>query len=507
MPTRRSSRRRKSTSQSPDKKKRSKTPTRKSTPKKKKISRRRSKTPEPTPKKSITTTASRTAIPSSPKKIAKLDDMWGRMALFLMTLATLMGTYAYFYGVLDLDKDLPWFLPDMKDHEIALFIYMTTLCLTLQIVIRQVALIIMGKNHPKRGIAPRLATKVVSLLFNAVAVIAGIKGLFHPTSAVTRDPIYGRSEHSEFHFSVAAGYFLWATGLNMWYKGSPVAVIQNITQYIMCMLTLHPFMHYYGHVFLIGQTSNLVLDFYAIGRLLVKRKSKNLFLKIIHPVVFFLTRVVLTIPYSFCMIRDMYGLLAQGKSHDRVVVMVFMVGVFIINLLNLAWFVSSVLNRRSLTGRVFSTDRSALSSVKWFALNLNWFDIGVTLVFGDLQKEKSKKLNITNSSYRYAYAGRILPISVAAIALFAARALANQFDSMDNARLTLVSSLAVFGVWILDRIAKIGFVVQRDQVNEEAMGTETLYHKIPSKRRLVDQIKVRYHNDSTYFFFSRCCST
>ena len=108
-----------------------------------------------------------------------MDDMWGRVSLFIMTVVFLTGSYAYFHGVIDLDKDLPWFLPNMSDHEIALFIYMTVLCLTIQIAVRLVALFVMGSDHPKRGIAPRLATKVVSLLFNFVAVIAGIKGLFH----------------------------------------------------------------------------------------------------------------------------------------------------------------------------------------------------------------------------------------------------------------------------------------------------------------------------------------
>ena len=298
MPVRRSSRRKASTTP-----KRSKTPTRKKKSSTKKSSgRKRSKTPEPAKKTTSTSPVKKSSI----KEKVKMDDMWGRVSLFIMTVVFLTGSYAYFHGVIDLDKDLPWFLPNMSDHEIALFIYMTVLCLIIQIVVRLVTLVIMGSDHPKRGIAPRLATKVVSLLFNVVAVIAGIKGLFHAEKVVIADPIYGRSEHSEFHFSIAAGYFLWATGLNLYYKGSPVAVIQNITQYIMCMLTLHPFMHYYGHVFLIGQASNLVLDFYAIGRLLVRRRSKNLFLKIIHPVVFILARIVLTVPYSLYMMHDLY---------------------------------------------------------------------------------------------------------------------------------------------------------------------------------------------------------
>ena len=312
MPVRRSSRRKASTTpvKTP---KRSKTPTRKtkkSLPSsgKKSSGRKRSKTPEPAKK-----AASPEKISSIKEKV-KMDDMWGRISLFIMTSVVLTSSYAYFHGAIDLDKDLPWFLPNMSDHEIALFIYMTVLCLIIQIVVRLVTLVIMGSDHPKRGIAPRLATKVVSLLFNFVAVIAGIKGLFHAEKAVIADPIYGRSEHSEFHFSIAAGYFLWATGLNLYYKGSPVAVIQNITQYIMCMLTLNPFMHYYGHVFLIGQASNLVLDFYAIGRLLVRRKSKNLFLKIIHPTVFILARIVLTVPYSLYMMRDMYVLIQHSDT-------------------------------------------------------------------------------------------------------------------------------------------------------------------------------------------------
>ena len=57
-----------------------------------------------------------------------------------------------------------------------------------------------------------------------------VKGLLQPDGAVQSDPIYGYSSRSQFHFSIDAGYFLWATGTSVLYKGSGVAIAQNAVQ-------------------------------------------------------------------------------------------------------------------------------------------------------------------------------------------------------------------------------------------------------------------------------------
>ena len=101
-------------------------------------------------------------------------------------------------------------------------------------------------------------------------------------------------------------------------------------------------------------------------------------------------------------------------------------------------------------------------------------------MFGDLLKAR-KEPNITNSSYRYAYAGRVLPVSVAAH--FRARALADQGPWTTSVHRSVRDLSYGHRSNCQDRF--VVHVIKFSRVH----GTYTLYHKIPNKRRLVDQIK------------------
>jgi hypothetical protein len=69
----------------------------------------------------------------------------------------------------------------------------------------------------------------------------------------------------------------------------------------------------------------------------------------------------------------------------------------------------------SAVGRVLSVGRGGETmNVKWFAFNLNWFDVGVTLTFGNVQ---TSKLKITNSSYKYARPGLAIPLALVCVCL------------------------------------------------------------------------------------------
>ena len=233
--------------------------------------------------------------------------------------------------------------------------YSVVACVVVQIIIRQVALTLLGANHPKRGVAPRLATKVVNIVFNAVLVVGSIDRLLYPLQSVRDDPIYGFSPHSQFLFSVAGGYFLWATCVSLYYKGSIVAVVQNGVQCGISVLALHPFLHRVGNVFLLTQASNLVLDMYGCGRLLVRRKSyAYLFLRVIHPCVFFTVRIGIALPVSFFFLKDMVYLVQTGQAHDEWTVYFYIVSNIVMNLLNLYWFGAMINASRNPKGNVLS---------------------------------------------------------------------------------------------------------------------------------------------------------
>lgn len=98
-------------------------------------------------------------------------------------------------------------------------------------------------------------------------------GFFYPDPNVVSD-IYAFSSHSQFHFSVSAGYFLWAAGVSIMYRGSRVAIAYYLTAFAACYFAMHPFMHQIGNIYLLSQASTLVLDLYGCGMLLRGKKSK-----------------------------------------------------------------------------------------------------------------------------------------------------------------------------------------------------------------------------------------
>jgi len=118
---------------------------------------------------------------------------------------------------------LPWEVEVTPSDGFNYVFYTIAFCVVFQMIARQIALICLGANSPKRGVAARVGCKLVSVLMDLVAVFGGLKELVAPQSSLITDPIYGFSSHSQFHFSLAAGYFAWAAVVSAVYKGSKVS--------------------------------------------------------------------------------------------------------------------------------------------------------------------------------------------------------------------------------------------------------------------------------------------
>lgn len=115
-----------------------------------------------------------------------------------------------------------------------------------------------------------------------------------------KDPIYGYSSHTQFHFSVAAGYFLWAAATSTLYRGSQISILLHTLSFCVSLLALNPFCHHLTNLFLLTQCSTLVLDMYGCAILLFgKRSNTNVVLKFLHPAVFFLARICVALPVSY----------------------------------------------------------------------------------------------------------------------------------------------------------------------------------------------------------------
>ena len=94
-------------------------------------------------------------------------------------------------------------------------------------------------------------------------------------------------------------------------------------------------------------------------------------------------------------------------------------------------------------------------NVKWFAFNLNWFDVGVTLTFSNVQ---TSKLKITNSSYKYARPGLAIPLALVCVCLMI-MALLNDEDPTTEA---FVVDGARAGIFVITTAALENNVRQKE---------------------------------------------
>lgn len=194
----------------------------------------------------------------------------------------------------------------------------------------------------------RLAIKIIGLIFDTVAVVGALKEYTHP-SLSSSDPLYTFSTHSQFHFSVACGYFAWATFTTLFFSRiSPknfVPLIHHICATGIYWITLHPFCHHYGNLFLLFQASTWLLDFYSIQKILNTHTNlTTVILTYVHPLTFFIVRLCIGIPLSVKFIKDMLLLLVLGNPHASHEIVFVVAGNVMMNVWNIHFFISMLLH-------------------------------------------------------------------------------------------------------------------------------------------------------------------
>ena len=117
----------------------------------------------------------------------------------------------------------------------------------------------------------------------------------------------------------------------------------------MYWVALNPFIHHYGNLFLVYQSSTWLLDFYAILKILNwtrGEKLATLILRWLHPIVFGFVRLLIGVPLSIKFQRDMFLLLIAGNPHDAKQIIFIVIGNFCINIINAHWFFDMVFGAR-----------------------------------------------------------------------------------------------------------------------------------------------------------------
>ncbi|GMI48090.1 hypothetical protein TrCOL_g884 [Triparma columacea] len=328
----------------------------------------------------------------------------------------------------DVTGGFPWEVHVTPEDSYDYVGYTVLFCVTFQIIARQVALVALGPSSPKRGVAPRVAVKLVSVLFDTIAVLGGIKHLLFPDASVVEDPIYGFSPHSQFHFSVAAGYFAWAAVVSAIYRGSKVSIFHHIICCMVYLGTLSPFMHGVGNIYLLFQASTLIIDCYSCGKLLTNRKTPtNMSLKYIHPFVFVLVRIVIGLPLSVKFLYDMSVLLSSGAAKNPPLVYFFVVVNLAINALNTYWAIGMALGiHRGMKPACSVTSESDEGSEK----KVNFFDISFNISFGDRGHKRLRTAKKSNPAYDNTSPAFSLPVAIVALCSFLAKSITNKEDML-----------------------------------------------------------------------------
>ena len=161
------------------------------------------------------------------------------------------------------------------------------------------------------------------------------------------------SPHAQFHFSLTCGYFAWAALTTAMFGdirgNSKWPFLHHCFVSWVYYVTLNPFIHRYGNLFLVFQASTWILDFYAILKILnvtTGKKMATLLLTWLHPFVFFLVRLLIGIPLSIKFQQEMFLLMVDGNPHNVIEVIVIVVANVAINAVNLHWFFDMVFGVR-----------------------------------------------------------------------------------------------------------------------------------------------------------------
>ncbi len=223
----------------------------------------------------------------------------------------------------------------------------------------------------------KLAIKSISAVFDAVAVAGAIKELVTPEPAIIADPIYGFSSHSEFHFAVASGFFSWAFLATLIFGPKLLPLLHHFCCALIYMFTLRPFLHHTGNVFLLFQASTLVLDLHSIGRIIGAPSSgANRTLRIIHPFVFFLSRISVGVPLSYSFVASMLRLLWTRNGHSVLEISFMLITNVFMNSLSVYWFIMHLmggdLGDCSSVGESTSMRRGSSSTDNFFTTQFSY---------------------------------------------------------------------------------------------------------------------------------------
>ena len=254
----------------------------------------------------------------------------------------------------DLSSKLPWeiTLLDANDgyqNLISTIIVCTTLHISLTLVILPFLVTFLTNNLYSFRTLNKLTIKIISAVFDLIAVTGAIKELIAPQADLLSDPLYGFSSHSQFHFSVAAGFFFWAAAVTLLFSVNLTLALPTLFHHVLCCLiytiTLKPFLHHTGNVFLFFQASTLVIDLHSISRIVgTPRSGFNRTLRFIHPFVFFLSRILVGVPLSFSFIKSMVYLLWTGDGHSKAEITFMLLTNIFLNGFNLFWLFEHVTN-------------------------------------------------------------------------------------------------------------------------------------------------------------------
>eukprot|EP01138_Halocafeteria_seosinensis_P011645 gb/GECG01011896.1/.p1 GENE.gb/GECG01011896.1/~~gb/GECG01011896.1/.p1 ORF type:complete len:381 (+),score=6.72 gb/GECG01011896.1/:1-1143(+) len=194
-----------------------------------------------------------------------------------------------------------------------------------------------------------LSTRLVAFIHAVYVTIGGIYVLVTADTDLSSN-YYGVNPVAEHVFGVAAGYFMWDLVICVYLHWGFAYIMHAVCGLLIFMGGMHPFLQYYGSIFLIFELSTPFLHARKVFLFLDKSKTSVFkFTSAAFGLTFFLARIALGLPASFVFVRDMYLHVLSGECRNVVAVITYVViNVFLMGL-NITWFsfiVKTVMKKR-----------------------------------------------------------------------------------------------------------------------------------------------------------------
>jgi hypothetical protein len=189
-----------------------------------------------------------------------------------------------------------------------------------------------------RDVAKQLGLSVASSIHAIECCMLSLLMIF---TVAKPDSLYERIPISQVNFAISTGYFVWDLIVVIFYDRFSVEFLLHASSCLLCYLFgQFPFLNYWGAYFLLFELSTPLL--HVRKAMLVTGNKESPWMPTVENafgLLFFVARIVVGIPMSLLVWRDLLRLLAEPeKAHSTLIIYYYLAADTLLCGLNVYWF-------------------------------------------------------------------------------------------------------------------------------------------------------------------------